>query len=226
MVESRIDRLDELGKLIADPSDPWQSMPWLTAVLVPTVETRLRVSQRLIADVSAWGKCLLDELPPHTPLGQVMFDVSTGLRTLLLTSAETAPVRGEPLPIARAVLGLDGAAAVSVNVLVNEMSDNLLGEDDLFSQVVAGLQFLVGYASTIAGATHDALLRVDLQMPPKRVAQNQVNRSVHLGGWTVAGLSPVPGTRAGSVLVRSEHTIDLDAAATSTASGFFELMRG
>lgn len=218
LVQSRVDRLDELSELVAEPTSPWQSVPWLTFVLVPTVGTRLRVSKNLISDVRNWGKYLFDVLPPFTPLGKVTFEVSTGLRTLLLTSMERAAVRAERLPIARAVLGLDGSAAVSANMIVDNRSENLVGEDELFSQVVAGIQYVVGYASTVAGATHDALLRVDLHMPPEHYAENEADRSVHLGGWTIAGLPPVPGTRPGNGLVRSEHTIDLDAAATSVAS--------
>lgn len=218
MVESRIERLDEVSDLVADPTEPWQSMPWLTCVLVPTVGTRLRISEEHIRDVKTWARYLFDALPPVTPLRGVTLGTSTGLRCLLLTSTETAPARGEPRPIARAVLGLDGSAAVSVNVLVNELAENILGEDDLFSQVVAGVQFVVGYASTIAGATHDALLRVDLQMPAGLRVANEVDRTVHLGSWSLDRLRQIPGTRRGQGLVRSEHTIDLDAAGLSTGS--------
>ncbi|BCB88882.1 AlbA family DNA-binding domain-containing protein [Phytohabitans suffuscus] len=218
LVESRIDRLDELGGQVAERSEPWHSMPWLTCVLVPTVGTRLRISEGLIRDVKAWVREVFDELPPFTPLREATLGVSTGLRCLLLTSNQTAPVRGEPLPVARAVLGLDGSAAVSVNALVNEQVENIVGEDDLFSQVVAGVQFAVSYAAKVAGATHDALLRVDLQMPSGHRVANEVDRTVHLGDWSHDRLRRIHGTRHGKGMVRSEHTIDLDAAASSSAS--------
>ncbi|MGI5213342.1 AlbA family DNA-binding domain-containing protein [Plantactinospora sp. CA-290183] len=218
LIESRIERLDDLGSMIADPSNPWHSAPWLTCTLVPTVGTRLRVSQNLIRDVKDWTRYLFDELPPFTPLREVTLGVGTGLRCLLLTSTETAPVRGEVRPIAQAVLGLDGSAAVSVNILVGERAENVVGEDDLFSQVVAGVQFVAGYAAKVAGATHDALLRVDLWTPPGLPAANAVDRSVRLGSWSHNDLRQIPGTRRARGLIRSEHTIDLDAAASSTGS--------
>lgn len=218
LVQSRIQRLDELSDQVADPSEPWQSMPWLTCVLVPTVGARLRVSQSLTRDVKVWAGNLFDELPPSTPLREATLNVGTGLRCLLLASGETAPVRGEPLRIVRAVLGLDGSAAVSVNLLVNEEVENIVGEDDLFNQVAAGVQFAVSYASKIAGATHDALLRVDLQMPSGLQTANGTDRTVRLGGWSRGQLRQISGTRRGTGLVRSEHTIDLDAAAASSAS--------
>jgi hypothetical protein len=146
-------------------------VPWLTLALVPTVPARLRLSNSAVALTDRWLGATIAELPFGTNFNEMHRNVVAGLRCFEVTDpAVGLGLATTPRHAYRAAahLGLDGAAAVAINLVVDEdATRNEVSEERIFVQIVSALHVAVGFAAKVAGLTGDGMVRMTIPVRRK-----------------------------------------------------------
>ncbi|WP_073832785.1 AlbA family DNA-binding domain-containing protein [Micromonospora sp. CB01531] len=226
LARARIDRLKEVEDRVESRSQSGY-VPWLKLALVPASRSSLRMSNNAVSMVGGWLSEVLERLPHGSNFEAIRCDVRTGLRCFELRNAlfDEEPALGIRNPEwASAHLALDGASGVGVNLMPDvDHRETKVTQEFLYVQVFSALLISVRYATDIARASGDALLRLRLPLPPGHHARNAVDQSLVLVSpmFGTDDMRRVSGSRPLNTLTLrefvSEQTVDLDVASMSMA---------